>query len=306
MNLKQLRCIHEIVRHDFNASRAAEALCTTQPAVSAQVRQLEEELGIRIFERNGKRLTGLTEPGQRVAALARQVLTGVEDIRRVGSDFRAEDEGTLVIATTHTQARYALPETIRAFRARYPKVRLRIRQGAPTDLCRMVLEGEADFAIATEAIPDTPGLTMLPCYRWNRCLVAPHDHPLLRVQPLTLEALARHPIITYDFAFAGRSVVERAFAKAGLKPDVVLTALDSDVIKHYVALGLGVGILAKMAYDPEQDRALAMRDLAHLFPDSTTHLGYRKGRYLRGFMIDFITRFAPHLGAEAIRAGAVQ
>ncbi len=295
MNLKQLRCVREIVRHGFNATQAAEALHTTQPAVSAQIRQLEEELGIRIFERNGKRLTGLTEPGERVLTLARRILEGVEDIRRVGEDFRAEDQGTLIIATTHTQARYALPRVIRGFRHAYPKVRLRIRQGAPVELCRMVLAGEADFAIATEAIPDTPGLTMLPCYRWNRCLVAPHGHPVLATQPITLETLAAHPLITYDFAFAGRSVVERAFAKAGLQPEVVLTALDSDVIKHYVALGLGVGILAKMAYDPEQDRELAARDLAHLFPDSTTHLGYRKGRYLRGYMVDFIRRFAPHL-----------
>ncbi len=295
MNIKQLRCIHEIVRHDFNASRAAEALHTTQPAVSAQVRQLETELGVRIFERNGKRLTGLTEPGVRVLELARRVLEEVEDIRRVGADFRAEDEGTLVIATTHTQARYALPETIRAFRTRYPKVKLRIRQGAPTDLCRWVQEGEADFAIATEAIPHAPGLSMLPCYRWNRCLVAPHGHPLLEVHPLTLEAIADHSLITYDFAFAGRSVVEQAFAQAGLYPEVVLTALDSDVLKHYVALGLGVGILAKMAYDPENDRDLAARDLSHLFPDSTTHLGYRRGRYLRGYMREFIRLFVPHL-----------
>ncbi len=303
MNLKQLRCVDAIVRHGLNATQAAEALHTTQPAVSAQIRQLEEELGIRIFERNGKRLTGLTEPGERVWELARRVLEGVEDLRRLGEDFRAEEEGTLVIATTHTQARYALPEVIRGFRHAHPKVRLRIRQGAPVDLCRMVLNGEADFAIATEAIPETPGLTMLPCYRWNRCLVAPHGHPILEARPITLETLAAHPLITYDFAFAGRSVVEQSFAKAGLRPEVVLTALDSDVIKHYVALGLGVGILAKMAYDREQDHALAARDLSHLFPDSTTHLGYRKGRYLRGYMVDFIHRFAPHLSPEAIEDG---
>jgi len=300
MTLRQLRYLVEVVRRKLSVSAAAEALYTSQPGVSRQIKALEDELRIAIFVRHGKRLTALTEPGRAVLAIAERVLAEAANLKRAGEDYAQQKLGTLTIATTHTQARYALPRTVALFKRRYPKVDLVIHQGNPTQICEQVAAGEADFCIATEAIAQYPELVSLPCYQWNRCVVVKPGHPLLKAKPLTLEAIARYPIVTYDFAFAGRSVINRAFAARGLSPHVVLTALDSDVIKTYVELGLGVGILAKMAFDPRRDRPLRALDAAHLFPSSTTRLGIRRRAYLRRYAYDFIEMFAPRLSRELV------
>ncbi len=304
MKLQQLRCLVEVARRGLNVSEAAEALHTSQPGVSRQIRALEDELGVEIFVRHGKRLTALTEPGRTAIEIAERILAETTNLKRAGEDFANEKLGTLTIATTHTQARYALPRPVTAFKRRYPKVRLIIHQGNPTQICEQVLAGEADFCIATEAIALYPDLVSLPCYQWNRSIVVPPRHPLLKRKPLTLEALAEHPIVTYDFAFANRSLVEKAFEARGLAPNIVLTALDADVIKTYVELGLGVGILASMAFDARRDRALRAIDASQLFESSTTRMGIKRGAYLRRYAYDFIELFAPHLPRELVTRAA--
>lgn len=295
MNFQQLRYIHEVARRGLNVSDAAEALYTSQPGVSKQIRLLESELGVEIFARHGKRLVAITEPGRAVLAIAERMLRDADNLQQVGEEFSNESEGRLSIATTHTQARYVLPRVVRDFMLRYPKVRLELHQGNPQQVCDMVLKGTADIAIATEAIADNPELLMLPCYQWNRCVVATPRHPILREQPLTLEAIARHPLITYDDAFTGRGQINKAFLGRGLRPNVVLTAIDSDVIKKYVEMDLGIGILARMAYDPEEDRRLGMIDASHLFESSTTRIGVRRRAWLRAYVYAFIEGFAPQL-----------
>lgn len=295
MNLQQLRYINEVARRGLNVSDAADALFTSQPGVSKQIRQLEAELGVEIFERHGKRLVGVSEPGRAVLAIAERILKDIDNLQQVGDEFSNEAAGSLSIATTHTQARYMLPQVVHGFLRSYPQVKLSLHQGSPRQVCEMVLEGSADIAIATEAIAEYDELVMLPCYQWNRCIVAAPRHPILQEKPLTLEAIARYPLITYDDAFTGRSVINKAFLGRGLKPNVVLTAIDSDVIKTYVAMDLGIGILARMAYDPVEDRKLGMVDAAHLFASSTTRIGLRRRAWLRGYVYAFIEGFAPHL-----------
>jgi LysR family cys regulon transcriptional activator len=302
MNLQQLRYICEVARQDLNLSRAAETLYTSQPGVSRQVLQLEDELGVKIFQRAGKRIVGVTQPGQEILRIAQRILAETRNLKDVGSEFTREASGSLTIATTHTQARYALPPAVRRFTKRYPQVRLSIHQGSPTQIAELTIGGQADLAIATEAISLYDGLVMLPCYQWNRCVVCPPKHPLLRSKPLTLEAVAQYPIITYDFAFTGRSTMQKAFEAHGLTPNVVLTAIDADVIKTYVELRLGVGILAMMAFDPRRDRGLRAIDASHLFEPSVTRIGIRRHSYLRGYVYDFIEMFAPHLTREAVAA----
>ena len=300
MKLQQLRYVCEVARRGLNISAAAEALHSSQPGISKRIRELEDELGVEIFVRNGKRIAALTEPGRAVVAIAERMLADAKNLKRAGEDYASRNLGTLTIATTHTQARYALPKPVTAFKRRYPKVQLVIHQGNPTQICEQVAAGEADLCVATEQIAEHPGLVALPCYQWNRCVVVPPRHPLLSVQPLTLEAIAGYPIVTYDYAFANRSLVNRAFEQRGLAPDVVLTAFDADVIKTYVELGLGVGIMAKMAFDPQRDRHLRAIDASHLFPSSTTRLGIKRGAYLRRFAYDFIELFAPQLSREVV------
>ena len=300
MNLQQLRYIHEVARRGLNVSEAADALFTSQPGVSKQIRQLETELGIEIFERHGKRLVAVTEPGRAVLGIAERVLRDVDNLQQVGDEFANESVGELSIATTHTQARYVLPQVIRDFMRRYPQVRLSLHQGNPRQVCEMVLDGTADIAIATEAIADYDELLMLPCYQWNRCVVATPRHPILRESPLTLEAIAHYPLITYDDAFTGRGLTNKAFLGRGLKPKVVLSAIDSDVIKKYVEMDLGIGILARMAYDPAEDRRLGMVDASHLFESSTTRIGLRKRSWLRAYVYAFIEGFAPHLSRPMV------
>jgi len=300
MNIQQLRYIHEVARRGLNVSEAAEALFTSQPGVSKQIRQLESELGVEIFVRHGKRLVAVTEPGRAILEIAERMLRDVDNLQQVGDEFANEAVGSLSIATTHTQARYVLPRVVRDFMRRYPEVKLSLHQGSPRQVCEMVLDGSADIAIATEAIADYEELVMLPCYQWNRCVIATARHPILQAAPLTLEAIARHPLITYDDAFTARSVINKAFLGRGLKPNVVLTAIDSDVIKTYVAMDLGIGILARMAYDPTMDRGLGMVDASHLFASSTTRIGLRRRAWLRGYVYAFIEGFAPHLSRKLV------
>ncbi len=302
MKLHQLRYLHEVVKHGLNITNAAEALYTSQPGVSKQIQLIEEELGLQIFKRNGKRLTGLTEPGQQILNLASQVMRDIENIKRVGDEFSDVESGTFTIATTHTQARYKLPAAVKAFMTKHPGVKLNIHQGNPSQVAQQVVSGEADIGIATESISSFEELLCLPCYHWNRCVVVPHDHPLVSGGPLTLEKLVSYPLITYDFAFTGGTLVSKTFSDAGLTPNVVLTAIDADVIKTYVSLGLGVGLLANMAYDPERDSNLTRIDASHLFADSTTYLGLRKDVFLRSYMYSFIELIAPHFNRAAVNA----
>jgi LysR family cys regulon transcriptional activator len=303
MKLQQLRYLHEVARRGLNVSNAAEALFTSQPGISRQIRLLEDELGVDIFVRNGKRVTDVTEPGRIILKMVERMLREAENLRRVGREFSGQENGSLAIATTHTQARYALPRVIKTFIKRYPEVRLSLHQGNPTQIAQMVVSGEADIAIATEGIElFYKDLVTLPCYQWNRCVVTPPEHPLLEEPLLTLEAIARYPLITYDFAFAGRSQINKAFEARGLEPAVALTAIDSDVIKTYVELGLGVGIMARMAFDPARDVNLRALDASHLFDQSVTRIGLRRGAYLRGYEYALVELFAPHLTREIVDA----
>jgi LysR family cys regulon transcriptional activator len=302
MNLQQLRYVFEVARSGLNVSEAAAVLHTSQPGVSQQIRLLEEELGVDVFVRQGRRLTTVTDPGREVLKIAERLLRDLDNLRSVGQEFGAEESGTLTLATTHTQARYVLPPIIGAFMRRHPKVRISLRQGSPAEVCDYVLAGAADLAIATEAIGEQDDLVMLPCYQWNRCVIARPDHPILKAKPLTLEAIARYPIVTYDFAFTGRSQINKAFAARGLAPNVVLTAIDADIIKTYVAMGLGIGIVATMAFDPKADRNLRAVDAAHLFESATTRIGIRRNAWLRGYAYGFIELFAPHLTRKMVMA----
>lgn len=300
MNLIQLRYVREIVGQGLNISQASEVLHTSQSGISRQIQLLEEELKLQIFQRNGKRLVGVTEPGKIIVGLAGRVLSELDNIKRVGEEFTQKDKGTLTIATTHTQARYFLPVAVKRFMQMYPNVTLAIHQGNPTQVAEQVMDGEADLGIASEAIDSYEKLLCLPCYQWNRCIVAPPGHPLLDGQPLSLQKITQYPLITYDFAFTGGSLVKRVFSQAGLEPNVVLTAIDADVIKTYVNLGLGVGLLAAMAYSSERDTDLCMRDVSHLFPNSTTYLGLRKDVFLRDYLVDFMGILVPSLNRAAI------
>ncbi|MBZ0131000.1 MAG: HTH-type transcriptional regulator CysB [Rhodocyclaceae bacterium] len=302
MNLQQLRYVFEVARSGLNVSEAAAVLHTSQPGVSKQIRLLEEELGVDVFVRQGRRLTTVTDPGREVLKIAERLLRDIDNLRSVGQEFGAEESGTLTLATTHTQARYVLPPIIGEFLKRHPNVRVNLRQGSPAEVCERVLAGTADLAIATEAIGEQDDLLMLPCYQWNRCVIARPDHPILKAKPLTLEAIAQYPIVTYDFAFTGRSQINKAFAARGLTPNVVLTAIDADIIKTYVALGLGIGIVATMAFDPKADRNLRAVDAAHLFESATTRIGVRRNAWLRGYAYGFIELFAPHLTRKMVMA----
>lgn len=302
MKLQQLRYLCEVVRQNLNVSDAAGALFTSQPGISKQIKLLEEELGLDVFVRNGKRLVAVTEPGETVVSIAQRILLEAENLKRVGEEFSSRLGGTLRIATTHTQARYILPSVVQRFIALYPNVTLNLHQGSPMQIAEMVRSGEVDIGIATEAIELFEDLVMLPCYEWNRCVVTPPGHPLLKKKILDIRDIAQYPIITYDFAFTGRSKINKAFEAQGLTPNVVLTAIDADVIKTYVEMGLGIGIMAKMAFDEQRDRNLRSIDASHLFEPSMTRIAIRRNSYLRGYMYDFIHLFAPHLGRETVEA----
>jgi LysR family cys regulon transcriptional activator len=302
MKLQQLRYICEVARHNLNVSATAESLFTSQPGISKQIRMLEDELGVEIFRRSGKHLTEITPAGHAIINKATEVLADVEHISQIGREFTDEKRGTLNIATTHTQARYVLPSVIKTFIARYPDVALHMHQGTPVQISEMASKGTIDFAIATEALELFENLIMMPCYRWNRCVLVPREHPLVKVKSLTLEDIAKYPIVTYVFGFTGRSQLDDAFNQAGLTPRVVFTATDADVIKTYVKLGLGIGIVASLAYDKKIDSELVAIDVSHLIPASTTKIGFRQGTFLRGYMYDFIELFAAHLKPDVVDA----
>jgi LysR family cys regulon transcriptional activator len=301
MKLQQLRYIWEVAHHDLNVSATAQSLYTSQPGISKQIRLLEDELGVEIFARSGKHLTHVTPAGQVILEAAGEVLRKVESIKHVAQEYSDEKRGALSIATTHTQARYVLPEVIRRFIQKYPEVSLHMNQGTPMQISEMAADGTVDFAIATEALELFSDLIMMPCYRWNRCVLVPRGHPLTQVSQIALSDVAAHPIVTYVFGFTGRSRLDEAFVKEGLTPRVVFTAADADVIKTYVRLGLGIGIVADMAHDEEIDSDLVALDARHLFASSITSIGCRKGTFLRGYMYDFIEDFAPHLNRELVK-----
>nr|MBF0681339.1 HTH-type transcriptional regulator CysB [Pseudomonas sp.] len=300
MKLQQLRYIWEVAHHDLNVSATAQSLFTSQPGISKQIRLLEDELGVEVFARSGKHLTRVTPAGERIISTAGEILRKCESIKQIAQEFSNEKRGTLSIATTHTQARYALPPVISSFIKQYPEVSLHMHQGTPMQIAEMAADGTVDFAIATEGLELFGDLVMMPCYRWNRCVVVPQGHPLARSEKLTLEALAEHPLVTYVFGFTGRSKLDEAFSHRGLSPKVVFTAADADVIKTYVRLGLGVGIVARMAVDPKLDSDLVVLDASELFEPSITRIGFRRGTFLRGFMCDFIQTFAPHLDRDTL------
>lgn len=300
MKLQQLRYIVEVANHRLNVSATAESLYTSQPGISKQVRMLEDELGIQIFERSGKHLTQITPAGRDVIKIANEILGKVESIKSVASQHTHPEQGTLHISTTHTQARYALPDVIKGFIKRFPKVSLHMHQGTPTQISEAVVKGQADFAIATEALHLYEDLIMLPCYHWNRSVIVPKGHPLTQVGKLSIADIARFPLVTYVFGFTGRSELDLAFNRAGFEPNIVFTATDADVIKTYVRLGVGIGVMATMALDQQVDTDLVALDASHLFAHSTTKIGFRKGSFLRTYMYDFMTRFAPHLTRDVV------
>jgi LysR family cys regulon transcriptional activator len=301
MNLHQFRFVREAVRQNFNLTEAAKALYTSQPGVSKAIIELEDELGVEIFTRHGKRVRSLTEPGRIILSSVEKILQEVENLKRVGKDYAAQDQGNLVIAATHTQARYSLPRAVAEFKKRFPKVHLSILQGNPTQVAEMVLHDQADLAIATEAISTYKDLVSLPAFQWHHLAVTPPEHALLdKKEQITLDDLAQFPLITYDNAFAGRSKINQAFALRGLTPDIILEAIDADVIKTYVELGLGVGIMADVAFNAQRDRPLHAIPVGHLFGTNTTRVALKQGTYLRGYIYTFIELLSPTLNRKLI------
>jgi len=308
MKLHQLRYLAAVVQNGLNITTAARKLHTSQPGVSKQLKLLEDELGFPLFEREGRNLTGVTPAGQHVVDRALRILEEAQNIRRLSSDLKDDQSGSLSIGTTHTQARYVLPPVIQQFRTRYAAVDLHLHQGTTEQIAELAKLDRIDFAIATGGTELFPGLVLLPCYQWRRVVVVPRGHALAKEKKLTLSALAKHPIVTYTFSFSGRSSLPALFESAGLKLDVALTASDADVIKTYVRLGLGVGIVASMSIDPHLDEDLVVLDASHLFASHISWIGFRRGRLLRGYMYEFMRAFAPHLSKrlvdQAIRAGS--
>jgi len=301
MKLQQLRCIFEVVQNDFNISKAANSLHTSQPGVSKQIQLLEDEVGVQIFQRNGKRLTGLTEPGQQVFDSIAEIIREEKNIKRVSEEYEKKDTGNFTIATTHTQARYKLPNVVEEFVKKYPKINLNIHQGNPSQVTEQIVNGDADVGIATESIGLHDKIFCIPCYSWNRIIVMPKSHPLNAEKIITLEHLATYPLITYDYAFTGSTIVSKVFKESNLKPNIMLTAIDADVIKTYVNLNLGIGLIAEMAFDSSKDIDLISRDVSHLFPLSTTYLGIRKDTFIRASTFDFIKMFTPQMSEHELR-----
>lgn len=307
MNLQQFRFVRETIRQNYNLTDAARALYTSQPGVSKAIIELEDELGIKIFERHGKRLKGLTRPGEAVAQVIDRIMNEVDNLRRVSDDFARHDEGALVIGCTHAQARYLLPKVIPAFRERFPKVHMSLAEGSPPVLAQMVLQEKADLAIATETLSQTPGLVTLPVYSWQHTVVVSPDHPLAdlpsnKAEALCLKDLAKYPIVTYDHAFSGRTSIDEAFAKEGISPDIVLEAIDADVIKTYVDVGLGIGIIAGMAFDPRRDKGLVGLPAGHLFGTHHTRVAVKEGTFMRDYLYVLLEMLNPELDRDVIEA----
>jgi len=305
MNFQQLRIVRETVRRNFNLTEVANALFTSQSGVSKHIKDLEDELGVELFVRRGKRLLGLTDPGKELIEVVERILIDTSNIKRLGQQFSNREQGQLVIATTHTQARYVLPHVVASFRTAFPKVRLTLHQGSPTEIASMLSDGDADIGICTETLRDVPALITFPFYSWHHGVVVPRGHPLESVQPLTLEAIAEWPIITYHEGFTGRGNINRTFANADLAPDIVMSAMDTDVLKAYVELGLGVGIIAAMAFDPKRDAPLRLIDAGHLFEANTSLIAVRRGSYLRNYAYRFIELCSPALPERTVRAAVM-
>ena len=295
MNLQQLRIVRETARQDFNLTTVAETLYTSQPGVSRHIKELEDELGVEIFVRRGKRLTGLTEPGKELIGVVERIVLDTQNVKRIAAQFSSRDRGQLIVAATHTQARYALPQVIRTFKREYPGVHLVLHQGSPREIAEMAAAGEADIAIATERLAETTDLVTFPAYTWHHAVIVPEGHVLAEKESLTLEAIAEHPIVTYHEGFTGRGHIDATFAKAGLVPDIVLSAIDADVIKTYVELGLGIGIVAAIAFDARRDAGLKLLPAEHLFAENITKIAIRSGTYLRDYAYRFVELLAPTL-----------
>ena len=304
MTLQQLKYLVAIADSGLNITAAAERLYTSQPGISKQLKLLEQELGVQLFTRKGKSLTAITPAGKDVIGRARRIMREVENIRNLASDLSGEQEGTLSIATTHTQARHVLPDVIREFRERYPKINLELQQGTSEQIAELVAANRVDFAIATGSRQLFPGLVLLPCYSWDRIVLVPNGHPLTGNKELSLRVLAGYPLVTYVFGSTGESSLKKAFADQGLEPNVVFTARDADIIKTYVRMGMGVGIVAPMAYECQDQKDLTALSAAGMFPRVTTWLGFRRDSVLRRYMVDFIAMFAPHLTPQLTRKAA--
>ncbi len=304
MNFQQLRIIRETVRQNFNLTEVAEVLFTSQPGVSKHIKDLEDELGVELFNRKGKRLTGLTEPGKELIGIVERLLLDAQNIKQLADQFTQKDEGQLVVATTHTQARYVLPRVVKQFKEAFPKVHLVLHQGSPEEIVSLLQTGQADIGIATESLEGADQIVTFPYYQWHHAVIVPEGHPLETQESLTLDLIAEHPIITYHEGFTGRSQIDQAFSDAGLSPDVIMSALDADVIKAYVELGLGVCIVASMAYSDVRDQGLALLDTEHLFRRNTTVIGVRRGHYLRGFAYRFMALCSPTLDELSVKTQA--
>ena len=302
MNFQQLRIVRETVRQNYNLTEVANALFTSQPGVSKHIKDLEDELGVELFIRRGKRLLGLTEPGKELVVIVERMLLDARNIKKLADQFTQRDQGQLTIVTTHTQARYALPKVVTQFKDEYPKVHLALHQGSPQEIVQQLLSGDADIGIATESLHNEPELVTFPFYDWHHAVLVPANHPLLQLPELTLAALSEYPLITYHSGFTGRGKIDRAFAEASLVPDIVMSALDADVIKSYVELGLGIGIIAPSAYNPMRDNDLRLINASHLFARNTTLIAVRRGHYLRGYAYRFIELCSPELTETTVRA----
>lgn len=300
VNFQQLRIVRETARQNFNLTEVASTLFTSQSGVSKHIKDLEEELGVELYSRKGKRLLGLTEPGQQMLAYVERILLDTRNIKNLADHYREQDSGELTIATTHTQARYALPAVVNRFKQQFPKVRLRLHQGSPDEIVSMLLSGEADIGVATESLAETPQLVSFPYHRWHHGVVVPELHPLAEIERLTLEDIQQYPVITYHEGFTGRAAIDRAFAAENLRPEVIMTALDADVIKSYVELGLGIGLIASVAFNPARDAGLQLLDTDHLFEEKQTRIGVRRGNLLRKYAFQFIQLCSPELTEQHV------
>jgi LysR family cys regulon transcriptional activator len=300
VNFQQLRIIRETVKRNFNLTEVANALYTSQSGVSKHIKDLEDELGVELFVRKGKRLLGLTEPGQELVVIVERILLDTQNIKKLGEQFSNKDKGQLSVATTHTQARYSLPKVVTQFKKQFPKVNLVLHEASPAEIVSMLLEGTADVGVATEALQDAPELATFPYYTWHHGVVVSDAHPLIASGPLTLEKIAEYPIITYHKGFTGRGRIDEAFQKGNIEPDIVMEALDADVIKAYVELGLGIGIMASMAFNPANDPHLRLLDAQHLFKINTSRIAVRRGTYLRGYALRFMALCSPELTEKTV------
>ena len=306
MNFQQLRIIREAVRCNFNLTEVGNALFTSQSGVSKHIKDLEDELGVELFVRKGKRLLGLTDLGRELLEIVERILLDANNIKNLVEQYSHRDEGQLTVVATHTQARYSLPKVITDFKKSFPKVHLKLHQAGPAEIVTLLLSGEADIGVATEALHDVKQLDTFPYYTWHHAVIVPLGHPLEQVQPLTLQALAEYPIVTYHEGLTGRAKIDRAFAAAGVVPDISMSALDSDVIKTYVELGLGIGIVASMSFNEAKDTELRLLRCDHLFEANTTYIALRRGHYLRSFAYRFIELCSPKLDEATIRMGLTE